>query len=113
MQDDENYLSKGYRNEVLKVILLSHLCRKEGYPYELLKAIQEKKIWFLRGVVKSDLYNALNSLEKHGYIRSKVVLKGAVARKNYTLTPEGKKIVREMKIAMLKSFGGIIKMIKE
>ena len=110
---DASNLSKGFKNEVLKVIILSHLSRQEGYPYALLKAIQNKKIWILQGVVKSDLYNTMNSLEKQGFIKSKTLMKGAVARKNYTLTSKGKKIVNASKRAMMRSFGEVIKMMRE
>ncbi len=113
MPNNENYISRGYRNEVLKIILLSHLSRKEEYPYALFKVIQKRKVWFLRGVTKSDLYNALNSLEKHEYIKSKTIVRGTHARKNYTLTPEGKRIVKAWKMAMIKSFAEIVKMMSE
>jgi DNA-binding PadR family transcriptional regulator len=110
MPDKENYITRGYRNEVLKLILLRHLSEKEGYPYDLFKKMQKRKIWFLRGVVKSDFYNALNSLEKHGYIKGKIIIRGSHARKNYTVTADGRRIVKAAKMAMIKSLGDITRM---
>ena len=113
MANTSRSLNKGLKNEILKVILLNHLNRHEGYPYALLKAMQTKRIWFLQGMVKSDLYNSINSLEKQGFIKSRTVMKGAVARKNYALTPKAKKIVKASKLAMVRSFGEVIKMMRE
>jgi DNA-binding PadR family transcriptional regulator len=110
MLNKENYITKGYRNEVLKLVLLTHLSRKEGYPYDLFKKMQSRKIWFLRGVVKSDFYNALNSLEKHGYIKGKIIIRGSHARKNYTVTAEGKRMLKAAKIAMIKSLVDVTRM---
>jgi len=112
MPGKENYITKGYRNEVLKLVLLGYLCKKEGYPYDLFKRMQKRKIGFLRGVVKSDFYNALNSLEKHGYIKGKMVVRGSHARKNYTMTADGKRIVKAARMAMVKSLGDITRMMK-
>ncbi len=113
MPNRENYITKGYRNEVLKLVLLSHLCKKEGYPYDLFKKMQKRKIGFLRGVVKSDFYNALNSLEKHGYIKGKMIVRGSHARKNYAMTTDGRRIVKAAKIAMLKSLVDVTRMMRE
>jgi DNA-binding PadR family transcriptional regulator len=64
-------------------------------------------------VVKSDLYNTMNSLEKQGFIKGRTVMKGAVARKNYLLTPKGRKIECASKRMMARSFGEVIKMMRE
>ena len=109
----ENTLNRGLQNEILKVMLLIHLSRHPGYPYALLKAVRSRRIWMLQGVVKSDLYNTMNSLEKQGFIKSKAILAGAVARKNYALTPKGRKVVHASKKAMIRSFGEVAKMIRE
>jgi DNA-binding PadR family transcriptional regulator len=113
MADENKFLSKVFQNEVLKVIILVHLSRHEGYPYALLKAVQNKKVWILQGVVKSDLYNTMNSLEKQGFIRSRTTMKGAVARKNYVLTPKGRRIVSASRRAMARSFNEVIEMMRE
>ena len=112
MLNKEDYITRGYRNEVLKIALLGYLCKKEGYPYDLFKKMQKREIWFLRGVVRSDFYNALNSLEKHGYIKGKIVVKGSRTRKNYTITVNGKKIIKAAKMAMIKSLGDITRMME-
>ncbi len=113
MSTKENYITKGYRNEVLKLVLLSYLSKKQGYPYDLFKKMQRGKDWFLHGLTKSDLYNALNSLEKHGYIKGKITVSASHARKNYTVTASGRKIVKAAKKAMITSLGDIIKTMGE
>ena len=113
MQDRESNIVRGYRNEILKMILLSLLIKNGSYPYALLKAIQKKRMWFLRNVVKNDVYNALSSMEKQGYIKSKMAFADSSARKNYKITPKGRRIIKAARITMLNSFGDIAKMIKE
>lgn len=113
MRGNESGIIRGYRNEILKVILLNNLVRSDEYPYALLKALQKKKIWFLQNVTKNDVYNALSSMEKQGYIKSKIKTEGSSVRKNYKVTPEGKKIVKTARMAMLDSFRDVAKMIKE
>jgi len=55
----------------------------------------------------------MNSLEKQGFIKGRTVMKGAVARKNYLLTPKGRKIECASKRMMARSFGEVIKMMRE
>lgn len=104
---------KGLRNEILKVILLHRLECHSEYPYEMLKAMRERKVWIFQGLTKNDLYNAMSSLEKQGFIRSKVVMKGGKVQKHYELTPRGKKIVKNSRKIMLRSFLEVKKMINE
>lgn len=112
-KDSEPTISKGLRNEMLKIILLNHLSRHAGYPYELLKAIESKKVFMFKGLTKNDLYNAINSLEKQGFIKGRVVMKGAQAQKHYAHTPKGKKIVMASRKAMIKSFTEVNKLMKD
>ena len=106
-------MGKGLRNEMLKIILLNHLSRHAGYPYELLKAIEGRKVFMFKGLTKNDLYNAIASLEKQGFIKSKIVMKGAQAQKHYLHTAKGKKIVLASRKQMIKSFREVTKMMKE
>ncbi len=98
---------------MLKVILLNHLSRHAGYPYELLKAIEGRKVFIFKGLTKSDLYNAISSLEKQGFIKSKVVMKGAQAQKHYYHTKSGRKIVKASRKLMIKSFMEVNKLMKD
>ena len=110
---ETDFPSRGFEREILKVMVIMHLSRHGGYPYALLKAIQGKKIWMLRSVTKSDLYNAIAFLEKRGFIRSKTMLKGAVARKNYFLTMKGKGIVKSARERAKESFREVLKEMNE
>ncbi|MDE1855788.1 MAG: PadR family transcriptional regulator [Candidatus Micrarchaeota archaeon] len=106
-------ISRGLRKEMLKIIIMNNLSRHSGYPYELLKGIESKKIFIFEGLTKNDLYNSIGSLEKQGFIKSRAVMAGAKLRKHYDLTPKGKKIVAASRKAMVKTFLGMKKMMKE
>lgn len=108
-----NFPSKGLRNEMLRFILLRHLSWRTGYPYALLKAIQGKKVWILKGMTKNDLYNAIASLEKEGYIKGKSTMKGGKVQKYYELTASGKKVVKASEQIMYKSFLEMRKLMRE
>ena len=98
---------------MLKIILLNHLGRHSGYPYELLKAIECKKVFIFEGLTKNDLYNAINSMEKQGFIKSRIVMKGAKVQKHYYPTAKGKKVVLASRKAMVNSLMEVKKMMAE
>ena len=98
---------------MLRIIILNNLGRHSGYPYALLKGIESRKIFIFEGLTKSDLYNAISSLEKQGFIRGRVVMKGAQAQKHFDLTARGKKIVVASRKAMVKTFMSVNKLMKD
>lgn len=106
-------ISKGLRKEMLRIIILNNLARHPGYPYELLKGIESKKVFVFEGLTKNDLYNAISSLEKQGFIKGKAVMTGAKMQKFYEPTAKGKKIVLASRKAMVKSFTEVNKLMKE
>lgn len=110
MADRNKYMSKGFKKDILKVMLLTHLSRGAGYPYALLKAVKNKKIWIMEGMTKNDVYNTMNALEKQGFIKGKRMRQGAIMRKNYLLTQKGRRIARASKREMMRSFREVIKM---
>ncbi len=113
MKGEGDYFGKALKGEILRFIILNHLSQHEGYPYALMKAIHHKKVWILRGATKSDCYNAMNALEKQGFIRGKLVLKGAMAQKHYVLTPKGKRVVKQSIKIMRKGFKEASKLMRE
>jgi DNA-binding PadR family transcriptional regulator len=111
--EKECFPSKGLRTEMLKIIILVHLSHSPEYPYALMKVMQKKKVWILRGLGKSDFYNAMNSLEKHGFIKGRAVMKGAKIQKHFILTDKGKKTAAMSRKVMIRSFKTLRNMIKE
>ncbi|MDE1762033.1 MAG: helix-turn-helix transcriptional regulator [Candidatus Micrarchaeota archaeon] len=112
-EKSELSISKGLRKEILRIIILNNLGRHSGYPYQLLKAIESRKVFIFEGLTKSDLYNAIASLEKQGFIKSKAVMKGAKVQKHFDLTAKGKKIVIASRKAMVKTFLAVNKLMKD
>ncbi len=109
----EDFPSKGLRTEILKIIILVHLSHSPEYPYALMKNMQGKKVWILKGLGKSDFYNAMNSLEKHGFIKGKAVMKGAKMQKHFVLTAKGKKTIAMSRKVMIRSFKTLREIMKE
>jgi len=87
------------KNIVLELTLLKCIGKGEAYPYDLLKKFKEPKFGKFK-VLKSDVYNAIASLEKKGYIK---VAKRSGAKKYYKITDEGKKVLRESKKILINS----------
>ncbi|MCL5239719.1 MAG: PadR family transcriptional regulator [Candidatus Marsarchaeota archaeon] len=110
MAETDRYIGKGFKKDILKVMIMTHLSRKPGYPYALIKAVHHKKIWIMEGMTKNDVYNTMAALEREGFIKSRTAKAGAVIRKNYLLTQKGRHIVKESKKAMMRSFREVIKM---
>ena len=86
---------------VLKIIILQNTKDWE-YPYSIAKKLKECKSWhgrpgILSGMKKSDVYNAINSLEKHGYIISKTELKAGRVHKYYKITRGGTSTLKKAK----------------
>ncbi|MDE1857329.1 MAG: PadR family transcriptional regulator [Candidatus Micrarchaeota archaeon] len=85
---DDN-LRKGIAN----VIVLKQLQRDKTYPYAMLKKFRQSKHRIMQDITKSDIYNILNSLEKEGFVKSRVVSGGPRPQRSYTLTKKGRRVV--------------------
>lgn len=82
------------RKGLLELCVLNTLASKETYGYELVKTMVS--IPGL-GVTEGTLYPLLSRLRLQGLVRTRLVESTeGPARKYYSLTPEGKKIVRLM-----------------
>jgi PadR family transcriptional regulator AphA len=76
-----------------RVILgLLHLGLRTGYEIKNTTDISTKYFW---GASYGQIYPELKRLEEAGLVRSKEEQSGAVRRRTYTLTPRGKRAVRE------------------
>ncbi len=78
---------------VLKVVILKKLM-VWNYPYSIAKEMKKDcEGWHGKGILsdvkKSDVYNAINSLEEQGYVSSKTVIKSGRIHKYYKVTKSG------------------------
>jgi PadR family transcriptional regulator PadR len=91
--DLDSQLLKG----VLTPLLLSLLEGRESYGYQLVTEIREAG---LDAFPEGSIYPALGRLERQGYIASRLeVSDKGPARKYYSTTPEGAKLLREKRSA--------------
>jgi DNA-binding PadR family transcriptional regulator len=96
---------------VLKVVILKKL-NDWDYPYSIANDIRKGcKEWkdhgMLSDVTKSDIYNAISSLEKQGYIISKAELKNGRLHKYYKTNRKGQLALKQalkLKEEMRKAF---------
>jgi len=95
------------KNIVLELTLLKCINDGETYPYNLLKKFKEQKFRKFK-VLKSDVYNAIASLEKKRYIK---VAKRNNAKKYYKITDEGRKVLKESKKILVNSLKEISKIL--
>lgn len=78
----------------LEVIILSILCEKDAYGYEIESIIEERHIRSWTNIGFSSIYNSLNKLEKKDYIQSYMKKEyGSPERKVYTINEQTKEIV--------------------
>ncbi len=78
-----------------ETIILSHLNKKDSYGYEINKTIQQKtdNLYELKDAT---LYSAFRRLEQSGMILSYWGVEGAGARRRYySITQEGKAVLRQ------------------
>jgi DNA-binding PadR family transcriptional regulator len=87
-------LFRELRRGSTKVLILSQLGREPMYGYQIVKAIRDKSSSYF-DLSEGSLYPALHSLEKQKLIRGDWRDVEGRSRKYYTLTPEGKKFLRE------------------
>ena len=90
-------LDKGVRRGLLKIMVLGYIAHNNTYPYAMLKMLKATAGMHGRAfteITKNDMYNIVSSLEKDGFIKGKMQLKGGKAQKIFTITLKGKNIVR-------------------
>jgi len=92
---------------VLELKLLKCISNDEMYPYALLKDFEESRFGRFK-VTKSDIYNAIASLEKKRYIK---IAKRKGAKKYYRITNEGKNVLKESKKILLQTLRDISKIL--
>lgn len=86
----------------IEVILLSLLCNKDYYGYELEAVIQQRNMRGWTNIGFSSIYNSLTKLEKNGYIISRYEKEhGSPKRKVYSIQDEARIIVKEQIIRMI------------
>mgnify|MGYP001626160712 CR=1 FL=1 len=103
----EEKLLERIKSIALELKLLRCIGRGEAYPYSLLKELENVKIGKFK-LSKSDIYNAISSLERKKYIK---VSKQAGAKKYYKLTANGRKALSGTKRILLNTMKGISKML--
>ncbi len=91
----DNYIYNAFRHGLINIWLLKMIGKKRTYPYALVKTLKASKSEMLRRLSRCDIYNTLNALEKRGLVCSRPVFSGAKMRKEYRLTPRGRRLVRE------------------
>ena len=79
------------KSVILQLVLLKCISKSEEYPYKLLKKVSESKFGKFK-IIKSDIYNAIASLERKRYIK---LTKTHGAKKYYKITKEGRKVLKE------------------
>ena len=82
------------RKGLLEIGILSALKGRERYGYDLVKSLVEVPGL---GVTEGTVYPLLSRLRKHGWIDARLVESSeGPARKYYTLTPEGQRVMETM-----------------
>ncbi|MFZ2455377.1 MAG: PadR family transcriptional regulator [Candidatus Altiarchaeia archaeon] len=82
--------------------LLGMLTEKPMHAYEIETSINERSMRDWTEISMSSVYKLLNKLEKEGLLKSSVELSNKnVAQKVYSLTPKGKKGVKDKVIDLL------------
>ncbi|VVB77458.1 Transcriptional regulator PadR-like family protein [uncultured archaeon] len=97
---------------ILKIMIMGHLKRKGAYPYAMLKHFKGSIHPGLSKLKKSDMYNAIKSLESEGFIKYQMMTKGTRALKRYQLTPKGLKVMNASKKIGLKALADIRRLIE-
>jgi DNA-binding PadR family transcriptional regulator len=76
--------------------LLGLLCEKPMHPYEIESCIKDRSMREWTEISMSSVYKLLRSLEERKLVKSRVQMsKNNVAQKVYSLTPDGKKAIKE------------------
>lgn len=88
-------INKDFRRGLLLFVIMQIIKRERAYPYALLKIIKKSKNPILCSNTKSDVYNAISSLEKSKLIKITERPGSLKFQKYYVLTKMGKGILKE------------------
>jgi DNA-binding PadR family transcriptional regulator len=78
----------------LEASVLGLICEGFSYGYEMEKIIEERNMRHWTEIAFSSIYYVLKRLEKNGYITSSSKEVGGRSRKVYSVTPQGKEIMK-------------------
>ncbi|MCL4364908.1 MAG: PadR family transcriptional regulator [Candidatus Marsarchaeota archaeon] len=90
-------LDKGMRRGLLKIMVISYIAHHNTYPYAMLKTMKAHAGMHghaFAEVTKNDVYNIVSSLERDGFIKSRMRTKGGKMQKIVALTQKGKEIMK-------------------
>jgi DNA-binding PadR family transcriptional regulator len=97
------YITKDMRRMILKIFLLKKISKERTYAYSILKDIMRMmrrshhKLDFGLGI-KNELYNTINTLQNAGYIKMEVEVEGNRIKKYYTITPLGRRVLKDANV---------------
>ncbi len=98
--DEKSRIGSSMKKGILKLMLMRAIAKGNDYPYAILKILkQHRHVPFQ--ITKNEIYNALNALEKRGYVKSSSALIGGKVQKHYKLTPQGRSMVHRSKRIIL------------
>jgi DNA-binding PadR family transcriptional regulator len=111
------YIGKDMRHIILKLVLIHRISKGQIYSYALINELNNTKISKLlekKGMaLKNDIYNTLSSLERSGYIKSKLKTEKGKVRNYYVLTQKGRKALTGFKTIFMKTMKEFINVMKE
>jgi DNA-binding PadR family transcriptional regulator len=106
-------LNKDIARGIAKLIILGYIKKTKTYPYELLKHIKEHNLYLARLLTKSDIYNMTASLEKGGFIKSRVKVANNKVQKMYVITDKGEQIIAQKDALISNTLREFKQLIKE
>ena len=85
------------KSNKLELIILGLIARKPNYAYQLEKLIEKENLREGIDIGFSTIYSALKSLEKEGYLETKIEHQESLpSRKIYSITYAGKEYLRDL-----------------
>lgn len=110
--DVKGHVDRSFRKGVLNIIILNSIKKDNMHPYALLQKLKKARNPMVRYVKKSDVYNAINAMEKKGFVKGVAKLHGSVVQKKYRLTRYGERVVGESKKILAGHIAEMKKLIK-
>ena len=109
----KKYIDEKFVRGVTGLFIIASIKKKSTYPYALVKSLKGSKMEMFSGITKNDVYNILNSLEKKGYLKSRVVKGFSRAQKLYSITPGGRRVAETEKKLLIRHIDATKKLIEE
>ncbi len=89
----------------LEASILGLICERSQYGYELEKTIEQRHMRMWTDVAYSSIYYVLKKLESKGYVTSKKeIVENRPIRKVFSVTPEGRVVMKEKIMEVLVEF---------